>query len=106
MGEFDYRNLNDVIHGRVRLAVMTFLATVEQAEFAALREAVGVTDGNLSTHLRKLEEAGYVAVDKSFVNRRPLTRVSLTEAGRKAFLDYMDGLEAMVRASQALKGQE
>ena len=77
---------------------MAFLSSAETADFNALKAKLQATDGNLSTHLRKLEEAGYVRIDKSFVGRRPLTRVSLTDAGRAAFVGYLDAIGKLVGA--------
>ena len=96
MSTFDYQRLDDVIHSRIRLAVMSILATVEAAEFTYLRERTGATDGNLGAHVKKLEDAGYVAVDKQFVDRKPVTRYSLTAEGREAFRRYVERLEAML----------
>ncbi len=93
---FDHSQLDEVIHSRLRLAVMAVLSAVDQADFTDLRDKVGATDGNLSTHLRKLEEAGYVQLHKHFVNRRPRTDCSLTEAGRAAFRDYVERLGALL----------
>jgi DNA-binding HxlR family transcriptional regulator len=80
---FDHNAIDDVIHGRIRLGVVAYLSAVDSALFSELRDKVGATDGNLSAHLRKLEDAGYVAVTKSFVNRKPQTRLALTAAGRE-----------------------
>jgi DNA-binding MarR family transcriptional regulator len=96
MSEFDYQRLDEVIHSRIRLAVMSILASVEDAEFTYLRERTGATDGNLGMHLRKLEEAGYVSADKRFVARKPVTRYRMTAAGRKAFRRYIDRLGRMI----------
>ncbi len=96
MSEFDYQRLNDVIHARIRLAVMSILAGVEDAEFTYLRDRTGATDGNLGAHLKKLEEAGYVSVDKRFEDRKPVTRYALTSEGTEAFRHYVDRLEAMI----------
>jgi DNA-binding MarR family transcriptional regulator len=90
--EFDIAQIDDVIHGRVRLGVMAFLAAMGAAEFNTLKEKIGATDGTLSVHLRKLEEAGYIAIDKSFRNRRPLTTARITSDGRKAFKRYLEAL--------------
>ncbi|WNO54324.1 winged helix-turn-helix domain-containing protein [Stakelama saccharophila] len=92
----DYRAIDDVIHGRVRLAVMAYLSGADTADFSQLRDKTGVTDGNLSVNLRKLEEAGYIRIDKAFVKRRPQTRCSLTDAGRKAWLAYLERMQAML----------
>jgi DNA-binding MarR family transcriptional regulator len=90
--DFDIDDIDEVIHGRVRLGVMAYLASVETADFNELKSKLQATDGNLSVHLRKLEDAGYVAIDKSFVNRKPLTRVVLTPPGRAAFVKYLDAM--------------
>ena len=92
---FDHNAIDDVIHGRIRLGVVAYLSAVESALFSELRDKVGATDGNLSAHLRKLEDAGYVRADKSFVNRKPQTRLSLTEAGRKAWGAWLTQMEAL-----------
>ena len=73
------------------------LAAVEGLPFTELRDQVGMTDGNLSVHLQKLEEKGYVAIDKQFVGRRPLTTCRLTRAGRQAFSRYLDHLQAIIQ---------
>ena len=88
----DPTRLDPLIHAPVRLAIVGALAAVESMAFTALREATSSTDGNLSAHLGKLEEAGYVAVEKSFVGRNPLTTIRLTDLGRDAFLAYLDAL--------------
>lgn len=97
MAAFDIGGLDDVIHGRVRLGVMAYLAQAEVAEFTELKNLLDVTQGNLSVHLRKLEAAGFVAMDKSFVDRKPLTRVRMTEAGREAFAVYLDAISKLVK---------
>ena len=102
MGEespFDHNAIDDVIHGRIRLGVVAYLSAVESALFSELRDKVGATDGNLSAHLRKLEDAGYVAVEKSFVNRKPQTRLSLTQAGRKAWAAWLSQMETLRNAA-------
>ena len=96
MSAFNVGNIDDVIHGRLRLGVMVYLASAEVADFTELKNALEATQGNLSVQLRKLEEAGYVEIEKSFLNRKPLTRVRLTDAGRKAFRDYLDNMAKLV----------
>lgn len=96
MAEFDHTRLDDLIHSRIRLAVMAVLATVERAEFTFLRDQVNATDGNLGSHLRKLEEAGYIAVSKRFLERKPVTDYTLTATGRAAFRAYVAHLESLV----------
>ncbi len=96
MAPFDIGKLDDVIHGRLRLGIMAYLADAEVAEFTELKEVLSATQGNLSIHLRKLEEAGYIAIDKSFVNRKPLTRVRMTPNGRRAFATYLEAIAKLV----------
>src|ERR1700754_3890165 len=96
MKDFNYQQLDDIIHSRIRLAVMSVLVAVEDAEFTFLRERVQATDGNLSIHLRKLEEAGYIEVTKGFVGRKPQSTYRLTESGRKAFETYIATLEKLI----------
>jgi DNA-binding HxlR family transcriptional regulator len=97
---FDYRELDDVIHGRVRLAVMAYLSGAGAADFNELKAKVGGTDGNLSVHLRKLEEAGYVRLRKSFQNRKPRTVCQLTDKGREAWIDYIARLQSLIAATR------
>jgi DNA-binding MarR family transcriptional regulator len=97
MKNFDYQQIDDVIHSRIRLAIMSVLTAVDEAEFIYLREKVGATDGNLSVHLKKLEEAKYISVKKSFADRKPITHYKLTASGRKAFEAYIDNLEKLIK---------
>ena len=92
-----FEELDRVIHERARLAIVSALAPGDELSFQALKGVVGLTDGNLSVHLRILEEAGYVAIRKSFVGRKPRTDLRLTEPGRKAFKAYLDVLERIVQ---------
>jgi DNA-binding HxlR family transcriptional regulator len=94
--DFDIQRIDDVIHGRVRLGIMAALSGVETADFNTLKARLQTTDGNLSVHLRKLEEAGYVAVTKRFQGRKPLTEAAMTEAGRRAFVIYLDAMAGLV----------
>ena len=94
--DFDINRLDEVIHGRVRLGIMAVLSGVESADFNTLKAKLQTTDGNLSVHLRKLEDAGFVAVVKRFEGRKPLTEASMTPAGRKAFLAYLDAMQGLV----------
>lgn len=97
MSEFDYQQLDDVIHSRIRLAIVAVLISVDEADFNFLKEKVNATDGNLSVHLRKLEEAGYIIVRKEFVDRKPKTVYMLSKKGVKAFEIYIERLEKMIR---------
>lgn len=96
MDGFDIDKIDDVIHGRVRLGIMAFLASADTADFNTLKAKLQATDGNLSAHLRKLEDAGYVNVDKSFVDRKPLTRITISKSGRAAFAAYLDAISRLV----------
>jgi DNA-binding HxlR family transcriptional regulator len=91
--------LNPVIHGKLRLALLSLLAGVEVAEFTWLRAKTGSTDGNLGAQLLKLEEAGYVAVEKKFVLRKPQTLYRMTEAGRQALTEYVQALKRLLGAA-------
>ncbi len=90
-------DLDPLLHERGRLAITSVLAAVDQLTFTELRDQLGMTDGNLSVHLQKLEEKGYVAINKQFVGRRPQTTCQLTPTGRRAFSNYLDHLEAIVQ---------
>lgn len=94
--EFDYKQLDDIIHSRIRLAIMSVLISVEKADFNFLKENIKATDGNLSIHLKKIETAGYLSVEKLFVDRKPQTRYKLTEKGKEAFEKYVERLEKML----------
>ena len=87
-------DLDPVIHSRIRLAVMSTLAGLESADFNDLKEMTDATDGNLSTHLSRLEAAGYIKVKKGYRGKRPLTNCRLTPAGRTAFERYLVQLKA------------
>jgi DNA-binding MarR family transcriptional regulator len=96
-----FLHLDRVIHERGRLAIMSMLAASPEFSFTELRDTLEMTDGNLTTHMRTLQEAGYVSIAKSYRNRRPLTTVSLTAAGRQAFANYVALLEQIVRQTKA-----
>ena len=94
--KFDVEAIDDVIHGRLRLGIMAYLAKTEAADFTELKTVLKATQGNLSIQLRKLEDSGYITIDKTFVDRKPLTRAQLTRAGRKAFLAYLDAMAKLI----------
>ena len=101
MPRFDVGKLDEVIHGRLRLGVMAYLADAEVADFTELKTVLEATQGNLSVHLRKLEDAGYVEIEKSFLGRKPLTRIRITPGGRRAFSAYLTAMGRLVdQASQ------
>jgi DNA-binding HxlR family transcriptional regulator len=89
--------LDRVIHERVRLAIVSALASAQTLTFNELKELLDITDGNLSVHARRLEEAGFVACEKSFVDRVPRTEYRLTAAGRKALHAYLGHMEALIK---------
>jgi DNA-binding PadR family transcriptional regulator len=89
-------NLNPVVHGKLRLALLTLLTGVDEAEFTWLREKTGATDGNLGAQLLKLEEAGYVNVEKKFVQRKPQSLYRMTDAGRAALTEYVQALRQLL----------
>lgn len=93
---FSHLDIDDVIHGRIRLGVMAYLSTVSPVVFGDLRDKVEATDGNLSTHLRKLEEAGYVQQEKRFEGRRPQTLVHLSDEGREAWLAWVERMQLLI----------
>jgi len=93
---FDIGKIDDVIHGRLRLGIMAYLADAEVASFNELKAVLETTQGNLSIQLRKLEDAGYVAIDKSFLNRKPLTRARITPEGRAAFAAYLEAIGKLI----------
>ena len=92
----DLPELNPVVHGRLRLALLSLLSGVEKAEFKWLRAKTQSTDGNLGAQLLKLEEAGYVAVKKKFVLRKPQTLYRITENGRQALAEYVQALKQLL----------
>ncbi len=92
--------LNEIIHQPVRLRIMAALVALEpgnEVDFAYLRDLLEVTDGNLGAHLRKLEEAGYIAVNKTFVDRKPRTYVAATPTGRDVFQAHIEALESILK---------
>jgi DNA-binding MarR family transcriptional regulator len=97
---FHVADLDEVIHGKIRLGIMVCLAREEAADFTELKVALQTTQGNLSIHLRKLEDAGYISIDKSFMNRRPLTRVRITKAGRKGLANYLAAMAKLVNGER------
>ena len=92
--------LDEVIHQKVRLGIMSTLMALGSADFKLLKETLGLSDGNLSTHLALLEERGYVEVRKEFKGRKPHTSASPTELGRVAFQDYLASLERIIQAAK------
>ena len=94
--------LDKVIHERMRLGIISALAANEKLSFSDLKSLLNTTDGNISVHARKLEDAGYLTMKKSFSGRTPLTEYKITKEGRKALEKYLDHMEALINA---MKGQ-
>jgi len=92
--------LDQLIHERKRLAIVSALAVHEALSFTELKAAVGTSDGNLSVHARKLEDAGYIDCRKGFSGRVPRTEFRLTAAGRRALAGYLDHMEALIRRTR------
>jgi len=95
-----FLQLDRVIHEKGRLAIMSMLAASPELSFTEMRDALSMTDGNLTTHIRTLQEAGYVSVAKTFQNNRPHTSCSLTAAGKKAFTNYINLLEQIIQQNK------
>ena len=91
-------DLDKVIHERMRLGIISALAANEKLSFNELKRLLDTTDGNVSVHARKLEEAGYLTCKKSFAGRTPLTEYAITKDGRKALERYLDHMEALIKA--------
>ena len=98
--EFDFHGeLDRTIHQPARLAVVSLLAVVERADFVFLQDRTGLTPGNLGSHMSRLEDAGYVKVEKTFVDRKPRTTYRLTDEGRRAFTRYRKQMDSVLGAS-------
>ena len=93
-------HIDPVIHERVRLSIVSTLAMVQDMSFKELKERLSLSDGNLSAHARKLEEAGYIEVEKSFKGRRPHTAMRLTKKGRNAYQKYLALLKSIIGQSE------
>ena len=96
--EYVSNDLDKVIHERMRLGIISALAANEKLSFTELKKLLDTTDGNISVHARKLEDAGYVTLEKSFKGRMPLTEYKITKDGRKALTRYLDHMEALIKA--------
>ena len=100
MNAAPFLQLDRVIHEKGRMGIMALLAASPELSFTEMRDTLQMTDGNLCVHLRTLQEAGYVAVTKTYRDRKPLTTYSLTEAGRSNFSRYIDLLEQIVQQNK------
>lgn len=96
MGDYDYRKLDNLLHSRIRLAAISLLAGVDEADFTFIKRSTATTDGNLNSHMGKLEKAGYVSVRKTFVGRKPATYYKLTTQGREALVKYIKQLSTFL----------
>ena len=94
-------NLDPLIHAPTRLAILSVLITVESVNFNYLKESIGTTDGNLSTHLTKLETNGFIKIKKTFKGKKPQTICSISTKGKKAFIKYLDQLEQIVKTQKS-----
>jgi len=92
----DIDAIDEVIHGRLRLGIMAYLSAVNPASFPELLSKTGTSNGNLSTHLSKLESAGYVTQEKGFAGKKPQTLISLTETGRDAWIRYLKAMKELL----------
>ncbi len=92
-------NINKAFENKSRLGIMSILSVNDSVSFVRLKELLGLSDGNLASHIRSLEEAGYLTTQKQFIGRRPNTSFSITEKGRKAFEEHIAALEALIRMS-------
>ncbi|PHR91275.1 MAG: transcriptional regulator [Robiginitomaculum sp.] len=90
------KNINDIIHGRLRLGVMAYLSTASPVSFPELLKVTEATNGNLSTHLTKLETAGFIHQEKGYKGKRPQTLVHLTDEGRSAWIEYLKAMRLML----------
>ena len=95
--EFDYRKLETLIHSPARLGIMTILISGDEVDFNYLKEKLSLSDGNLSIHLLRLEEAKYIKVRKTFFKKRPRTFYKITPQGRTAFENYVDAIEKILK---------
>lgn len=93
----DFVKLDPLLHSELRLAVMSTLLSLEEADFVYLREATGATAGNLSVQLDKLSEAGYITVEKGFAGKKPRTVCRITDVGKMAFAEYVEALKSYLR---------
>ncbi len=96
MTEFDYQQIDDLIHSRIRLSIIALLVSREEATFIFIRDKIKATDGNLSVQLRKLENASLIKAKKEFVNRKPVSTYSITEKGKNSFGEYVKKIESLL----------
>ncbi len=92
-----FEALDPIVHAPVRLAILTVLISVKSADFVYLKNATKTTDGNLSTHIQKLEDVGYVKITKSFIGKKPKTTLCITALGQTAYKKYVEGIETYLK---------
>lgn len=90
------KNLNDLIHAKVRLGIMSLLMAYGECEFTFLKKTLDITDGNLGSHLQKLEEANYIEIEKTFVKKKPKTIITISDIGTHAYKEYIKSLESIL----------
>ena len=95
-----FKELDPILHSQLRLSIVSILMTVEEAEFTFIQETTGAAAGNISIQIKKLQEAGYVKVEKTFKNNYPNTTVSITDIGIKAFEEYVNNLKKYIEPKQ------
>ncbi|MCC3371702.1 transcriptional regulator [Cohnella sp. REN36] len=100
MGDNLFDAIDDKIHAKARLGIMSLLAIHGECDFGTLKQELHLTEGNLGNHLKVLEEAGYIRITKTFTGKRPKTLCSATEQGVRAFRDYIEQLEKIIRMTQ------
>uniref|UniRef100_A0A7C3E0J6 ArsR family transcriptional regulator n=1 Tax=Gracilinema caldarium TaxID=215591 RepID=A0A7C3E0J6_9SPIR len=93
---YNYEQIDELLSSRIRLAIIALLAGCDEAEFTYIRERVGASDGNLATHLRKLEDCGYIRYEKRFLGRKPATFYCITATGQSALLAYSRHLAELI----------
>ncbi len=96
MDDYDYKKIDQVLHSRIRLAIISFLSGCTESDFTTIKRTIGASDGNLTTHLRKLEDVKYVFMRKDFIGRKPITYYKLTNEGIEAFKKYIENLQMFI----------
>ena len=99
--KLSFDDLHKAFESRVRLGIMSALAVNDALDFTALKEFLDVTDGNLATHIKKLEQEGFVSVEKSFIDNKPNTKYNMTPEGKAAFDDYLSLMEQIINAKKS-----
>lgn len=97
MKDFNYKSIDDLLHSRIRLAVISFLSGCEESDYTTIKNSVGASDGNITSHLRKLEDADYVTMRKDFVGRKPITYYKISNKGKNAFVAYVENLKKFIK---------